>query len=99
MRVTSDNPKLADDASGLTTSFTGKPDIIKWMKSGLVMNTSQWSEYMMSYPAEATATVESYITTRKKQFTKSAPDVDFLASAEAGGFDIPGKQPGTWTRR
>lgn len=63
------------------------------------MNTSQWSTYMMSYPAEATATVDSYVSTLGKHLTKSAPDVDFLASAEAGGFDIPGKQQGTYIRR
>ena len=97
VKVTTNKPELAGDAAKLETAFTGKPDVIEWMKSGLVMNTSQWSEYMMSYPAESSATVDSYIATRKKQFTSSASDVDFLASAKAGGFDIPGPQKGTYT--
>lgn len=68
----------------MTTTFTGKPEIVDWMKSGLVTNTSQWMNYIQSYPSQSSATVDNYISTREKQFTASAQDQDFLQSAKKG---------------
>lgn len=76
--------KNPEDASMLKDALNGKPEIIEWMKSGLVTNTSQWMNYIQSYPAQSSATVDNYISTREKQFTASAQDQDFLKSAKSG---------------
>jgi len=77
-----------DDAASLTAAFAGKSDVIEWLKSGLVINTSKWGNFMSSYPSRETATVGKYMSTFKGRFDGSTADTDFLTSSGAGWFDI-----------
>jgi hypothetical protein len=86
-------------AERLQSSFNGKSYVVDWLKRGLVINTSHWTDFMNSYPSESTATVEKYISTFYKwDFTANNYDSDLLGSADAGWFDIQGPD-GAWVSR
>lgn len=72
-------------AERLQSSFEGKPVVIEWLKRGLVINTTHWTDFMNSYPSKSTATVEKYISTfYEAKLIETDMDADFLASSDAG---------------
>lgn len=56
------------EASTLESSFNGKTDVVEWLKRGVIINSSRWTEYMNSYPDKSTATVEKFMAVNKKYF-------------------------------